>query len=272
MKKHLLLIALFFTFSSSFAQIQGYAVGDTVADFTITTIEGEEINLYTITAGGQYVYIDFFFVDCGPCQATAPHFNQLHETYGCNEGDIFCMSVNNGNDDDAYVESYETTYGGDYAPCPIASNEGDAGAVDSDFNPAAYPTICLISPNNILLNNDIWPISSYTDFVDALTDEGFTPDVMECSVVGIEEETQQTSFSFYPNPANDFITIELDDKSVTIKKLEIFNASGHLVFENSKNTTSSIKIDVSDFENGLYIANIYDHENTRSTLRFNVIK
>lgn len=272
MKKLLLLIAFIFTLSTAYSQIQGYSVGDTVDDFTITTIDGEEINLYTITAGGQYVFIDFFFVDCGPCQATAPHFNEFHEMYGCNEGDIFCVSINNGADDDDYVETYETTYGGDFSPCPISSNEGGSDAVDSDFNPVAYPTICLIGPDNKLLNSDIWPVSSYTNFLDAIISEGFTPDEMDCAVVGIEEEEKQAAISFYPNPASDFITIELDNNSLIITSIEIYNAAGHKIISYSGNASSRINIDLNEFENGLYIATIYDQNNTKNTLRFNVIK
>jgi len=274
MKKLLLSIGFILTMTIANAQILNYSVGDVVADFTVTTIDGESINLYDITATGQYVFIDFFFVDCGPCQLTAPHFNELHETYGCNEGDIFCMSMNTGQDDDAYVQTYEDNYGGDFAPCPIISGDGDAGNVDTDFNPAAYPTICLIGPDNTILNLDIWPVSSYMTFVDALVAEGFTPTEMECTVTGIDEYSNELNVVAYPNPANDFIILEVNDVVSSVKLVEIFNTSGQKVM--TKNVESSsqgrIEINTSEFENGLYIATIYNENNQVSTVRFNVVK
>jgi thiol-disulfide isomerase/thioredoxin len=271
MKKLLLLITCLFFFNLAHAQIQGYSVGDTVDDFTITTIDGEEINLYTITAGGQYVYIDFFFVDCGPCQNTAPHFNQFHDAYGCNEGDVFCMSVNTGQDDDAYVESYETNYGGDYSPCPISSGDGGSAVVDNDFNPAAYPTICLISPDNVLLNGDIWPISSYSDFADALVDEGFTPELMECTALSVKEIESKEAFSVYPNPASDHITISADGS--IIQAIEMFNSIGNKVYQVRANASANtVNVDVSGLDAGIYIVNIYDENNVKSSERINVIR
>jgi len=274
MKKLLLSIAFMFALTNINAQIQGYNVGDVVDDFTITTIHGETVNLYSITETGKYVYIDFFFVTCGPCQATAPHFNQLHETYGCNEGDIYCMSVNTGQDNDSLVEDYENTYGGDYTYCPISSGDGGSGVVNGAFSPAFYPTICLIGPDNKLLNADIWPISSYTDFVDALTATGFTPAEMECNTVGVEELESELNVVVYPNPASSFINIEMTENS-TVKYIEFYNASGQKVavinVENNSVSTD-LKIDISDFENGLYIANIIDDNDNVITARFNVLK
>lgn len=274
MKKLLLSIGLILSFITVNAQIQGYNVGDVVDDFTITTIHGDTVNLYSITSTGKYVYIDFFFVDCGPCQITAPHFNQLHETYGCNEGDIFCMSVNTGQDNDAQVENYENTYGGDYAYCPIASGDGGCGVVDGAFNPFAYPTICLIGPDNTLLNSDIWPISTYTDFVDALTATGFTPTEMDCETVGIEELESEINALVFPNPACHFVNIQLNGNA-SVKYIEFYNASGQKIaiknFEINSGL-SEVKIDISTFENGLYIANIVDDKDNLINARFSVLK
>ena len=41
-------------------------------NFTSTAHNGEEIDLFEILDGGQYVLIDFFFSTCGPCKEYAP--------------------------------------------------------------------------------------------------------------------------------------------------------------------------------------------------------
>ena len=272
MKKLLLSIGLFLALTTVNAQIQGYNVGDVVADFTFTTIHGDEINLYDITSTGKYVFIDFFFVACGPCQATAPHFNQLHETYGCNEGDIYCMSVNTGQDNNSQVEDYENTYGGDYAYCPIGSGDGGCGAVDNAFSPVAYPTICLIGPDNKLLSADIWPVSSYMTFVDALVAEGFTPTETECTVVSIPE-LEKKSIVVYPNPASDFITFRLSGNA-SVKYIEFYNAAGQKITVKNIEIPglSEVKIDISDLETGLYITHVIDDNDNVITKKINVLK
>lgn len=57
MKKLTLAIGLFFAITFSYAQT---SLTEAV-DFTVTDVYGEEINLFSILDGGQYVCIDFFF-------------------------------------------------------------------------------------------------------------------------------------------------------------------------------------------------------------------
>ncbi len=75
------LVSLLFV-GNAMAQLQGYSVGQTVNDFTVTDTQGNTHNLYSITASGKHVVLDFFFDTCPPCQQTQPYLNQLHETYG----------------------------------------------------------------------------------------------------------------------------------------------------------------------------------------------
>jgi hypothetical protein len=57
MKRIAIVVAMLFTFSYAFSQTPL-----TVAeDFTAIDTEGDEINLFEILDGGQYVCIDFFF-------------------------------------------------------------------------------------------------------------------------------------------------------------------------------------------------------------------
>jgi thiol-disulfide isomerase/thioredoxin len=94
-----------------FAQVQNYAVGDTEDGFTLTDTDGVEWNLYDLTAQGKYVYLDFFFDICSPCQTTQPIYNEFHDTYGCNEFEIFVISINNGTDNDQELIALENSFG-----------------------------------------------------------------------------------------------------------------------------------------------------------------
>jgi hypothetical protein len=57
MRKFTLAIALLFSVTFAFSQ----TTLTTAEDFTATTTDGEEITLFEILDGGQYVCIDFFF-------------------------------------------------------------------------------------------------------------------------------------------------------------------------------------------------------------------
>ena len=90
------------------AQIQ---VGETAPDFTVTDVHGDTHNLYTYTANGQYVMLDFFFTTCVPCQYYTPQISMAYEAYGCNDGDIVILGIDYG-DTDAEVLQYEETITG----------------------------------------------------------------------------------------------------------------------------------------------------------------
>ena len=68
--RHPLLWVLFVLPHSLCAQSYNYPNGSTVADFTVTDIEGDVHNLYDLTAQGKYVLLDFFTLWCAPCQET----------------------------------------------------------------------------------------------------------------------------------------------------------------------------------------------------------
>jgi hypothetical protein len=57
MRKTLISLALLFSLSIAFSQTPLTQA----VDFTATTTEGEQFNLFDVLAGGQYVCIDFFY-------------------------------------------------------------------------------------------------------------------------------------------------------------------------------------------------------------------
>src|SRR5690606_5912630 len=109
----------------AYSQVTTYNVGDVVDDFTVTDTQGVEHNLYDITASGKYVFLDFFFTRCGPCQQTQQHFNHLHDKYGCNEGDIYTISISaDSYDTDPIIDQFEENFGGEYNHSPAVGPQG----------------------------------------------------------------------------------------------------------------------------------------------------
>lgn len=228
MKKLLLLSGLALMGTTLLAQATNYPNGSTVADFTVTDIEGNTFSLYDITAQGKYVVLDFFFSTCGPCQATAPYFNQLHETYGCNAHDLYCLTVNNGMDNNAAVEAYEAAHGGPYSHSPAVSNEGGGEAVNDAFGVGAFPTYCLIGPDNVMKVNDMWPISSMADFV-AFFPAGTGIEPAAC-VTAIAENPASHRISAQPTPSTGRITFDMAGMAPGTATMRIFDMLGQPVF------------------------------------------
>ena len=235
MKKITFLLLMLMLTITSFGQINGYSVGDVVDDFTVTDIHGVEHNLYEYAEAGKHIYLDFFFDTCGPCQATTPIFNEFFDKYGCNEGELIMISMNNGSDSDAEVEAFEEAFGGPFNHAPAISADGGAGAVDANFNVVAYPTYCLIGPDKTLLVNDIWPINNVGTF-EATFPNGVDPEVMECTILGVTD-IQNVEFAIVPSVSNGQ-NISLVMENQIAKTIQVFDLTGREVYSQNVNANN----------------------------------
>lgn len=279
MRTKLLSIALVLsaTFGSN-AQVGNYNVGDVVSDFTVTDVHGVTHVLSDYTNAGKWVFLDFFFVTCGPCQATVPFFSEFHEKYGCNAGDIVMISIDSG-DDDAAVLSFETTYSMStgFNPAPAASGtEGGGNAVVADFGIVAYPTYCIIGADMKLKNGDVWPVSSMADFETALTAAGLTPTEMACAANVEENLASLNNVSLYPNPATTSANISVNLEETSEVTVNVYNMVGAVVLSetfNGSNGANMFTLNTNSLDNGQYIVNISLGENVATTqVSLNVLK
>lgn len=265
--KKLLLLALTATGFAVSAQIGNYAIGETVDDFTGTDTKGVEHTLYWATSEGKYVFLDFFFTTCPPCQATQKYFNELYDKYGCNDGDIYTLSITGyPGDTDVKVDNFEATYGGPTAHSPAISIEGNGVAITSQFAPAAYPTYILIGPDNKLIKNDIWPISNVTTFENALPN-GADPEPMECAAMGATD-LNANQISVYPTVSNGNFTIAFGKN--TDSNIGIFDMAGKQVYSNSYKGKQTVSVDVK-LASGIYFLRVNTADN-KSSMKKIIIK
>lgn len=73
-----------------------------------------------------------------------------------------------------------------------------------------------------------------------------------CEIYNPRSMVIESKFSVYPNPANDILTIEIDNTKEGNFSFQIFDILGKQVFYNSINLIEEREIDVSPFSNGLY--------------------
>ena len=69
----------------------------------------------------------------------------------------------------------------DFQHSPAVSIDGGSDAVDTNFGITAYPTYCMVGPDNTLVENDIWPIADVSTYEATIPAESnATP--MACSL------------------------------------------------------------------------------------------
>lgn len=139
-------------------------------DFTATDCHGTEIHLFDILDGGQYVLIDFFFVNCGPCQQATPKVVESYYAMGCNMHDVFYMEISD-RDSDAACQNWCQNYGVEY---PTISGPAGGSTIcgASMYHIPAFPTVILIAPDRSIVINDLWPINNAQTVINALEQHG----------------------------------------------------------------------------------------------------
>lgn len=79
-----------------------------VPDFTITDIHGNSYNLYTETAEGKIVVLDFYSVACNTCIINTPTIQNIWETYGYNGDSLWVWGVESTPVNDTIISNFET--------------------------------------------------------------------------------------------------------------------------------------------------------------------
>ena len=228
---HFSVIALlFFVTSISKAQVANYNVGDVVDDFTVTDLDGNVWNLYTLTSQGKYIYLDFFFDTCVPCQLTQPIFNEVYDKYGCNSGELFLISINNGSDTDAEIITFMDEYGGPFNHSPAVGINGGCEAVTDNFGIVGYPSYLLINPDNVFLGRLEGTVGDIT--IEAFENsfpKDFDPPPMQCNL-GASDTTSTFQFNIYPNPSGEnYINLFVNDIHINSVVI-IYNTLGQAVY------------------------------------------
>ncbi|TSA50041.1 MAG: T9SS C-terminal target domain-containing protein [Sphingobacteriales bacterium] len=233
----------------------------TAVDFTATDIDGNSFNLFNTLNSGSYVFIDFMFTNCGPCQQCAPKMWSAFNTYGCNgpNAEVHFISINR-DDNNAVMHSWESTYMNATGGYPQAfsgaqgSATGGTQTFASTYGVGAFPTMILIAPDHSILEQDIWPISTAADFTPFFHSHGLEPKA--CIGTSINNNIVQDAFVFIsPVPALNELTINCGNNKIS--SIRIFDNLGKIIIEKSGvNDATQESINISDIASGIYFAEI----------------
>ena len=173
-------------------------------NFHVKTIYGEPIWLFPILDDeNKIVVIDFFSTTCGPCQDYAPDFQACYEKFGNNEGNVYFMGINWGNDNTGVAE-FDSIYGLTF---PTASgSQGGGNIVYGSYDIQSYPTVIVITPDHTIVEQHVW----YPD------EENITNAVIAAGGIMVnttENENEKTELIIFPNPVKSIGTIEIELQS-----------------------------------------------------------
>jgi len=264
--KHLALPALFVLGQgTTMAQADNFPNGSTVGNFSTLGADGNFYSLHDITASGKVVVLDFFFYDCEPCQAYAPYFSELYETYGCNGGGLFCLSVNAGVDSDEQAEQFAIDFGGDFSHPPAIGVNG--GPITDLFGVVAFPTMCVIDVDNTMLDNALWP-ASLEDLVAAIPNNG-TAVPMSCTV-GIKPAVSGTEVRIAPSTTSGHTDLLLDLRHAADLRTEVTDQLGRCVLSivhgRVPTGRSTLELDLGKLVQGSYFVQLFaDGKRTASS-------
>jgi len=138
-----------------------------------------------------------------------------------------------------YTSIYISSYSGPTISTYTWSNGTNAFSIY--VNPTVTTTYTVLATNNVGCS------SSGT----------VTQIVSNCSTVGINEIDNNNTISIYPNPANDFMTIEVTElvEVADATTIYIINALGEMVLT-EKVTSSNTTLNTSNLTNGIYFIKV----------------
>ncbi len=235
-------------------------------NFHVKTIYGEPIWLFPILDDeNQIVVIDFFSTTCGPCQDYAPDFQACYEKFGNNEGNVYFMGINWGNDN-LGVKEFDSIYGLTF---PTASgSQGGGNIVFNDYDIQSYPTVIVITPDHIITDQHVWYPS----------EENITNAVIAAGGILVnttENKLEKTELKVFPNPAHSIGTIELELIKSTNISISIYNLMGQRVYisDYQRQSVGNIQIifPVDELKNGYYFVKVDSDKGLIATTRISVL-
>ena len=185
----------------------------TAVDFTATDCHGTEVHLFDILDGGQAVLIDFFFVNCGPCQQATPKVVESYYTMGCNMHDVFYIEISD-RDSDAACQNWVNNYGVEY---PTISGPAGGAGICNTYQIGAFPTVILIMPDRSIVIQDLWPINNAQTIVTQLGQHGVMPH--DCNSPGELTITPDTLWYSQMGEDQTFTILNETAEAVTIEEV-----------------------------------------------------
>ena len=151
-------------------------VGETLADFSVKTIDGETFSLAAALQEKELVLINLWATWCGPCESEFPFMQQAYEQYA-DKVAIIALSVE-PNDTPEVLTAYAESHGLTFSIGSVGST-----GLDDTFATVGIPTTIVVDRYGVIGYIGIGAMGSVGDFrslFDHFTGEDYTEtDILE---------------------------------------------------------------------------------------------
>ena len=108
-------------------------------DFTLPTVDGQQISLQKALAKGPVV-LAFFKVSCPVCQYAFPFYERMYRAHGDANASFFGISQNKVKDTNAFIKEFGISF-------PILLDDPAGYAVSNAYGLTNVPTLFYIAPD-----------------------------------------------------------------------------------------------------------------------------
>lgn len=251
---------LFSIYALGFAATAHAQIGEVAPDFTVTDIDGNSHNLYSILDAGKVVVLDVSATWCGPCWGfhEGGYLEAINAQLGPEGTDQVRVMFYEGDASTTQndLEGNTTSSQGDWitgATYPII-NETPLQLDLTIFSPEGFPTINVINPSNKIIEGDLFynqfesdPLQSMLDFLGEFT-----------MAVELDENSSisESEIFLYPSPASENVVVDFRKLKTSADNMTITNSLGQTIMTKSFNGVLNTQIQVSNIENGIYFLNL----------------
>lgn len=224
MKSFVQNLVAFLLFLSLSASAQ---VGDPAPNFTVTGTDGNTYTLYDLLNSGKTVVLDFYYTTCGPCQYYSPQVNLAYAKYGCNDAEVFFISIDY-DDTNAEVMAYDAQFGIQYPS--VSGTQGGGNGVINQYGISGFPTFYVIDSSKTIVQQIDPPTLQVFDF--RFQQLGLQP--APCSSKTTEAVGEE-ALEIYPNPlgADQILQVRLPEGDMREGSYEVFDCCGRLLLDGS---------------------------------------
>lgn len=210
--------------------LSGQTTLEEAVNFSVKDTEGNTIELFDVLDEGKIAVIDFYRTDCGYCNIYAPSFQEAFEAFGCNTGNVFFFTIDQGHYNDAVV-TFENEHGLEMQGASGLEGNGDAAFELYDIR--STPTMVVIKPDREISTQYMWPPETDTIISHVEAAGGI---LVPCTTSNNDDLSE--TLRIFPNPASTVFSLEGIRKKGQVK---IYDHTGKQVLQTQE--TENIAVD-----------------------------
>lgn len=153
--------------------VTGFKLGDTMADFTISTYDGQSVTLSEVLAEKDVVLINIFATWCGPCKSEFPFMEAAYKQFK-DQVEVIALS-GDSSDTTGKIRDLATSLGLTF---PVGQ---DSAGICRNFGISAFPTTILLDRFGTIVYTHVGSFpdtSSFVQLYEFLLSENYTESIV----------------------------------------------------------------------------------------------